>query len=182
MGKFGKVRLKQLVFIDEFGASTQMTRRYALAPVGQRAVCKVPHGHWKVISTIAAMTMQGMLAGASFDGATDSETFVAFVREELLPLLSPGQVVVLDNLPAHRSPLVRQLIESADCQLLPLPPYSPDLNPIEMAISKIKRLLRSKAKRKVDELLDAIGEALATITPQDALNFITHCGHSDRIV
>lgn len=176
------MRLDRLVFLDEFGATTQMTRRYALAPLGERAVCRVPHGHWKMISTIAAMTSRGMLAAASFDGATDTETFVTFVREELVPQLGSGQIVVMDNLAAHKSPAVTRLIEAAGCSVLRLPPYSPDYNPIEMAISKVKRLLRSQARRKVDELLTAIGEALRAVTPQDASNFITHCGYADTIM
>lgn len=181
MEKFAGVRLDQLVFLDEFGATTQMTRLYALAPIGERAVCRVPHGHWKLISTIAAMTSLGIMAAASFDGATDTETFIEFVREELVPQLLPGQIVVLDNLPAHKSPEVDRLLEAVGCSVLRLPPYSPDYNPIEMAISKVKRLLRSLAKRKVDELFDAIDVALRSVTPQDAIGFTTHCGYNDTI-
>jgi transposase len=171
------VRLKQFVFLDEFGAATNMTRTRARAPRGERAVCKTPHGHWKVISTIAAMTVQGMICSASFDGATDSELFVTFVREALVPTLKPGQVVVLDNLPAHKSSVAQQLIEQAGCKLFRLPPYSPDYNPIEMAISKVKTMLRSLARRSVDGLFDGIGVALASVTASDAMNYIKHCGY-----
>jgi len=176
------VRVDQFVFLDEFGAATNMTRTHALAPVGERAVCRVPHGHWKTLSTIAAMTTRGMVAAASFDGATDTESFVVFVREELVPQLSEGQVVILDNLPAHKSPRVDTLIEAAGCRVLRLPPYSPDFNPIEMAISKMKRLLRSVARRTVDGLFTAIDYALRSVTPQDATAFISHCGYADRNV
>lgn len=171
------MRLKQFVFLDEFGAATNMTRTRARAPRGERAVCKTPHGHWKVISTIAAMTVEGMICSASFDGATDSELFVTFVRQALVPTLKPGQVVVLDNLPAHKSAVAQQLIEQAGCKLFRLPPYSPDYNPIEMAISKVKTMLRSLARRSVDGLFDGIGVALASVTTSDALHFIKHCGY-----
>jgi transposase len=176
--RFGGVRLDQLVFLDEFGATTDMARRYARGPRGERVVCKTPRGHWKVLSTIAAMTVSGMLGYGTFDGATDTETFLAFLREGLVPRLLPGQVVVLDNLPAHKSPRVDELIESAGARVLRLPPYSPDFNPIEMAISKIKSVLRKLARRTVDGLLAAISEAVAAVTADDALAFIRHCGYA----
>jgi transposase len=141
-------------------------------------VCKTPRGHWKVLSTIAAMTARGMLGYGTFDGATDTETFLTFVRDGLVPHLRPGQVVVLDNLPAHKSPKVGEMIESAGARVLRLPPYSPDFNPIEMAISKIKSLLRKLARRTVDALMQAIGEAVAAVTAADALGFIRHCGYA----
>ena len=175
--RFKQVQLKQFVFLDEFGAATNMTRTRGRAPRGERAVCKTPHGHWKMISTIAAMTVKGMICSASFDGATDTELFVTFVREALVPSLKPGQVVVLDNLPAHKSPLVLELIEQAGCRLFLLPPYSPDYNPIEMAISKVKTMLRSLARRSVDGLFDGIAAALAAVTPCDAMHYIKHCGY-----
>jgi transposase len=176
--RFAGVRLNRLVFLDEFGATTNMTRTRARAPRGERAVCKTPHGHWKVLSTIAAMTTDGMIAAASFDGATDTESFLTFVEHELVPALVPGQVVVMDNLPAHKSPRVDRLIESAGCRVLRLPPYSPDYNPIEMAISKMKTLLRTMAERTVDALMRAIAQALHAITPDDAAAYIRHCGYA----
>jgi transposase len=172
------VRVEQLVFLDEFGATTTMQRTHGRAPPGERVVARVPHGHWKVLSTIAAMTVRGMVAAATFDGATDADTFVAFVREGLVPALTPGQVVVLDNLSAHHAPDVRRLVESAGATLLPLPPYSPDLNPIEQAISKIKTVLRKLARRDIDGLLDGIGEALGSIRPEDALGYMAHSGYA----
>lgn len=179
---FAEVKLDQLVFIDEFGASTNMSRTHARAPVGKRAVSKEPHGHWKMISTIAAMTTRGMVAAASFDGATDTELFLEFVRQELLPQLKPGQVVVLDNLPAHKSLKIDELVAAAGCTVLRLPPYSPDFNPIEMAISKVKVVLRSLARRTVGALFAAIDEALRRITVADAVAFIKHCGYSAACV
>lgn len=176
--QFADVRISQLVLVDEFGATTDMTRTHGRAPRGQRVVARVPHGHWKTVSTIAAMTVKGMVASASFDAATDTELFVTFVREALVPTLKRGQVVVLDNLKAHKSPEVDRLIESAGARVMRLPPYSPDFNPIEMAISKVKTMLRSLAVRTVGELFDAIGTALAAVTPADAANYIRHCGYA----
>ena len=178
-GLLAGVRVDQLVFLDEFGAATNMTRTRGRGPVGERVVCKTPHGHWKVLSTIAAMTVGGMLCSATFDGATDTDTFVTFVREGLLPMLVPGRVVVMDNLPAHRTSKVDELVESAGAYVLRLPPYSPDLNPIEMAISKVKALLRRAERRSIDALQSAIGEALACVTPSDATAYVRHCGYGD---
>jgi transposase len=171
------VKVNQLVFVDEFGATTNMQRTHGRALRGQRVVCKVPHGHWKTISTIAAMTVQGIEISASFDGATDAELFVTFMREALAPALKPGQVVVMDNLAPHKGAQVRRLIQSAGARVLYLPPYSPDLNPIELAISKIKTVLRKLAARSVDGLIDAIGQAIGSITPTDALHYLDYRGY-----
>jgi transposase len=178
--QFADVRVEQLVFLDEFGASTTMQRTHGRAAPGERVVSKVPHGHWKMISTIAAMSVKGIISSASFDGATDSELFITFVREALVGVLKAGQVVVMDNLPAHKSPRIDELIEAAGARVLRLPPYSPDFNPIEMAISKIKTALRTLACRSVDGLFDGIGQALGSICPSDALNYIAHCGYATR--
>jgi transposase len=178
--QFAQVRVDQLVFLDEFGATTTMQRTHGRAPPGERVVSKVPHGHWKIISTIAAMATRGIVCSASFDGATDTELFVTFVSEALAPMLVSGQVVVMDNLPAHKSPQVDRLIESSGARVLRLPPYSPDFNPIEQAIAKIKSVLKKLAHRSVDGLLDGIGEALASIRTDDALHYIAHSGYSLR--
>jgi len=142
-----KVKLKDLVFLDEFGASSNMTRLFARGPVGQRVVCRTPHGHWKLLSTIAAMDRRGILAAGTFDTAVDEDIFVGFVKQCLVKNLRPGQWVILDNLPAHKSPRVDALIEAAGARVMRLPPYSPDFNPIERAISKIKTLLRKRGAR-----------------------------------
>ena len=178
--RFADVCVDELVFLDEFGASTTMQRTHGRAPPGERVVSKVPHGHWKTISTIAAMTTCGIICSASFDGATDTELFVTFVAEALVPMLAPGQVVVMDNLPAHKSPEVDRLLESVGATLLRLPPYSPDYNPIEQAIAKIKSVLKKLARRSVDGLFEGIAEALNSIMPTDALNYILHDGYSLR--
>jgi transposase len=176
--QFADVRVDQLVFLDEFGATTTMQRTHGRAPPGERVVSKVPHGHWKVISTIAAMTVRGIEASASFDDATDGELFVTFVREALAPMLRPRQVVVMDNLPSHKHARVREWIESAGARLLYLPPYSPDFNPIEQAISKIKSVLKKLAHRSVDGLFEGITAALGSISSTDALHYIVHGGYS----
>jgi transposase len=172
------VRVDQLVFLDEFGATTTLQRTHGRAPPGERVVSKVPHGHGKVISTIAAMTVRGIEASASFDGATDTELFVTFVREALVPMLVPGQVVVMDNLPAHRSPEGDRLIQTVGARVMRLPPYSPDFNPIEQAISKIKSVLKKLGHRSVDGLFQGITKALGSIRPTDALHYIAHGGYS----
>ena len=171
------MKVNQLVFLDEFGATTNMTRTRARGPRGKRVVGKTPHGHWKILSTIAAMTVNGMITGCTIDGATDTEMFLAFVEHFLVSQLTSGQVVVLDNLPAHKSPKVDRLIESAGARVLRLPAYSPDFNPIEMAIAKIKALLRKLARRKFEGLVGAIGQAMISISRDDASNFIRHCGY-----
>jgi transposase len=178
--QFAEVRVNQLVFLDEFGATTTMQRTHGRAAPGERVVTKVPQGHWKMISTIAAMSVNGIVASGSFDGATDTELFVTFVGEALVPVLKPGQVLVMDNLSAHKSPRIDQLIEATGARMLRLPPYSPDFNPIEMAISKVKTVLRKLARRSVDGLFAGIGEALESIRPTDALNYIAHCGYATK--
>lgn len=178
--RFAHVRANQLVFLDEFGATTTMQRTHGRAAPGERVVTQVPHGHWKMISTIAALNVDGIVASVSFDGATDTELFVTFVRQALVPILQSGQVLVMDNLPAHKSPQIDRLIEATGARVLRLPPYSPDFNPIEMAISKIKTVLRKLARRSVDGLFSGIGDALASIRPTDALNYIAHCGYATK--
>lgn len=155
-----------------------MTRRYARGPRGRRVVCKTPHGHWKILTTIAALDVNGIRTACCFDGATDTEMFVAFVETFLVPQLRRGQVVILDNLSAHKSPRVDQLVESVGARVLRLPPYSPDFNPIEMAISKMKSLLRKLARRSMEDLETAIGTAMRAITSHDARGFIKHCGYA----
>ena len=172
------VPLDRLVFLEEFGAATNMQRTYGRAPPGERVVAAVPHGHWKVVSTVAAMTSRGVICSASYDAATDAALFTTFVRDALVPALERGQVVVPDNLQPHKSPEVRRLVEAAGATLLLLPPYSPDFNPIEMAISKVKTVLRKLARRTVEALFQAVGEALASITADDAANYIAHCGYA----
>jgi transposase len=171
------VKVEDLVFIDEFGAATNMARTHGRGPKGQRVVDKVPHGHWKTLSTVAALSVKGILTAVSYDGAMNGECFVGFIEQFLVPTLRPGQVVIMDNLPAHKSAEVDRLIEAAGAKVLRLPPYSPDFNPIEMAISKTKTLLRKEAARTVQTLINAVGRCLSAITPDDAEHYIRHCGY-----
>ena len=168
------------MFLDEFGANTKMQRTHGRAAPGERVVARVPHGHYKAISAIAALSAGGIVASAGFDGGTTAARFVDFVRDQLVPVLRKGQVVVLDNLAAHNDRRVDALIESAGCTVARLPPYSPDFNPIENAIAKVKATLRRLAKRTVPELFDAIDEALASVTAADARAYIAHCGYATQ--
>jgi transposase len=168
---------ERLVFLDESGAQTDMTRTRGRAPKGQRVVAAVPAGHWKVVTVIGAVRTTGPFAAATIVGATDSDVFRAYVREVLAPQLRPGDVVVMDNLSPHKAPGVREAIEAAGATLRYLPPYSPDFNPIEPMWSKVKGVLRSLAARSVDALHDAIGVALSAITPADCVGFFRHCGY-----
>ena len=176
------MRVADVVFLDEFGATTHMTRTHARGPRGERVVCKVPHGHWSVLSTVAAMTVGGgIVTAATFDAAVDTGAFVAFVEQCLAPTLRPGQVVVMDNLSAHKSPRVTQLVEACGARVAYLPPYSPDFNPIEQAISKVKAALRRLGVRTVAGLFDAIGTALRTVTTDDAANYVRHSGYATTV-
>jgi transposase len=167
----------RLVFLDESGAQTSMTRTRGRAPRGERVVAKVPGGHWKIVTIIGAVRMSGPFAAASIVGATDSDVFRTYVREILAPRLQPGDVVVMDNLSPHKASGVREAIEAAGAELRYLPPYSPDFNPIENLWSKVKGKLRSLAARSIDTLHDAIGAALSTVTPGDCAGFFRHCGY-----
>jgi transposase len=167
-----------LVFVDETWASTNMTRRYGRSPRGQRLVMPVPHGHWMTTTFIAGLRATGLTAPTVVDGAVNGELFEAYVRQQLAPTLRPGDVVVLDNLAAHKRAGVREAIEGAGCRLLYLPPYSPDLNPIEQAFAKLKALLRKAGERTVEGLWRLLGRLLEEFTPQECRNFITHCGYA----
>ena len=168
------------MFVDEFGSNTQMQRTHGRAAPGERVVAKVPHGHYKAVSTAAALSARGVVASASYDGGTTAARFVAFVRDGLVPALRRGQVVVLDNLSAHNDRRVDELVAAAGCEVVRLPPYSPDLNPIENAISKVKTRLRKLAERTVPGLLGGIKLALASVTPKDAKAYIDHCGYATK--
>jgi transposase len=178
--KVAGVPAEDYVFLDEFGAKTNMSRTHGRCPAGERPGAAVPHGHWKVLTTIAALTARGIVAAVTVGAATDADLFRAFVADALVPTLRPGQVVVMDNLSSHKAAGVAALIEAAGCRVeYPeyLPPYSPDLNPVENAISKIKARLRKIAARTVEALGQAIQEAMALITPDDAKGSFRHCGY-----
>jgi transposase len=155
-----------------------MTRSSGRCEGGVRLVAAVPAGHWKVLTTIAALTSQGILTAVTVNAATDAAVFQQFVQQALVPQLRPGQVVVMDNLSSHKAEAVREAIEAAGCRLLYLPSYSPDFNPIENAIAKIKSHLKKLAARTVETVGQAIQDALKTITRSDAVGFFRHAGYS----
>ncbi len=165
------------MFIDETGASTKMARRYGRSPRGERCRAAVPHGHWKTTTFVGALRLEGMTAPMVLDGAMHGAAFLAYVEQVLVPSLSPADIVVMDNLPAHKPLAVRQAIEAAGAELRFLPPYSPDFNPIEMAFSKLKALLKKTAARTVDDLWDAIAEAIETFTPTKCQNYFAAAGY-----
>jgi len=165
------------VFLDETWAATNMTRRYGRSPRGQRLVMPVPHGHWKTTTFIAGLRVDGLVAPTVVDGAVNGELFEAYIRQQLVPTLSAGDVVVMDNLSCHKREGVRRAIEAAGARLLFLPPYSPDYNPIELAFAKLKALLRKAGERTVDGLWRLLGRLLDEFTPRECRNFMSHCGY-----
>ena len=169
----------RLVFVDECGTHTSMTRLYSRAPKGERAYGKVPRNRGKNTTLIASMTLEeGIGASMVSEGATDAKVFEAYVEHFLAPTLEEGQVVVMDRLPAHRTGRVGELIEERGAELRFLPSYSPDLNPIEEAFSKIKGVLRKAAARTKEALIEAIAQALSGVTPRDAKGWFKHCGYN----
>jgi transposase len=167
----------RLVFVDETWASTNMARTHGRCPAGQRLVLDVPHGHWQTTTFVAALRCDGLVAPTVVDGAMTGDLFVAYVERQLVPTLRPGDVVVMDNLSCHKRAEVRRAIEAVGCELRLLPPYSPDLNPIEKAFSKLKALLRKAAKRTVETLWRYLGEVLDEFGPAECLNYFRSCGY-----
>ena len=168
---------ERLVFIDETGASTKMARRYGRAPRGERCRASVPHGHWKTTTFVGALRLEGMTAPMVLDGAMHGAAFLAYVEQVLVPTLTAGDIVIMDNLPAHKPVAVRQAIEAAGAELRFLPPYSPDFNPIEMAFSKLKAFLKKTAARTVDDLWDAIAIGIDIFTPTECQNYFAAAGY-----
>lgn len=166
-----------LVFIDESGARTNLVRQYGRCLRGQRLVAYAPHGHWKTTTFVVALREEGLTAPMVLDGAMNGKAFLAYVRQVLMPTLQRDDLVVLDNLSSHKAAGVREAIEQAGARLMYLPPYSPDLNPIELAFSKLKWLLRSAAERTVDALWSRLGQLLDAFPPQQCRNYFRHCGY-----
>ena len=164
----GKIDLDRLIFLDESGVSTQMTRLYARSTGGARIHETTPDGRWKILTILGAISTRGMIATMTIEAATDREIFLAYLDEVLCPNLRPGDVVVMDNLSSHKVTGVRERIEAAGAQLLYLPPYSPDLNPIEKAWAKLKQLLRAAKARTKEALDQAIAQMLPMLTAEDA--------------
>jgi transposase len=167
-----------LAFLDETGANTAMQRTHGYAPVGQRVVAAVPLGDWQAVTFVGALTAGGLVAPWALEGAMTGAWFLTYVEQVLVPALRPGMVVVMDNLPGHKVDGVERAIRAAGCRLEYLPPYSPDLNPIENAFSKLKRALRDWAARTTDGVYDALRRAITTFNPNECLNYFRHCHYA----
>ena len=174
----GGLDVGRLVFIDEAGAKTNMTRLYGRSLKGVRACDHAPHGHWCTTTMICAIRVNGETACMAVDAATSSDVFRCYVEYILVPSLRAGDIVILDNLSAHKDKAALEMIEQAGAEVRFLPPYSPDLNPIEKMWSKVKQLLRGIKARGQQELLAAIGRALSCVTEADALHWFDSCGYS----
>lgn len=168
---------EKLVFLDETWAKTNMTRPRGRAPCGERLVAHVPHGHWKTTTFLAALRVSGLSAPLVVDGAINGEIFLGYIEQHLVPTLRPGDIVILDNLGAHKVAGVQKAIEDAQAELWYLPPYSPDFNPIELVFAKLKWLLRTAAERTVDALWHRCGELLEHFHETECRNYFRHCGY-----
>ena len=173
-----KIDPKRLVFVDETWAKTNMTRLRGWAATGQRLVAKVPFGHWKTMTFIAGLRCDGLCAPYVFDGPINGQNFLAWVEQCLAPTLKPGDIVVLDNLGSHKNRAVRQAIRAVGARLIFLPPYSPDLNPIEQVFAKLKTLLRKVDARSVEETWKSIGTLLQAFSPKECANYLVNSGYA----
>jgi transposase len=175
------LRQEARVLKDEMGSNTSLHELYAYSPKGQRAYCSVARNRGKNTTLLSSMTFSGMGPSMVVEGGADGAVFEGYLREMLLPALEEGEVVVMDNLSVHKSEAVRELIEGTGAEVLYLPPYSPDFNPIEEAFSKIKNLLRKAGARAREALVEAIGQALSKVTEEDARAFFEHCGYREAV-
>lgn len=173
----GALDIEKLVFLDETSTATNMTRRYGRAQGGKRCVAAVPHGHWKTTTFVAGLRCNKVTAPMVADGAMDGALFLAYVRVFLCPTLKPGDLVIADNLSCHKVAGVAEAIETVGAKLVYLPPYSPDLNPIEQFFAKLKALLRKRAKRSVEALWAEIGDILDDIKPEEYMNYFHSSGY-----
>lgn len=169
--------MRQYIFLDECGVTTDLLRRYGRSPRGTRLHDHTPCGHWETHTVVAGVRLEGLTAAAVFDGPIDSVTFLAYVEQVLVPTLRRGDVVVLDNLAVHKQPDIRTAIEAAGAQLRFLPPYSPDFNPIEQAFAKLKAFLRAARPRTFDHVCELITAALGLFTPAECANYMRHSGY-----
>ena len=176
-----KVDPRRLVFVDEMGAHTSLAPVYGYSPKGERVRLEVPRNRGKNTTLLASMTLFGAMGETmAVEGSTDRAVFEAYVEHALAPTLKAGQLVLMDNLPAHKPARVRELIEERGCELIYLPSYSPDFNPIEEAFSKIKGMVRQAGARTREALVDVLGEALSAISAQDAIGYFEHAGYRPR--
>lgn len=172
---------KRLIFLDETWFSTRMGRLYGYAPRGRRLDAAIPHGHWKTTTFVAGLTARGFIAPMVLDGPMNADAFRAYLEQVLAKETRPGDLLVLDNLSSHKTKAVQDTLKSCGIDCLYLPPYSPDLNPIENAFSKLKRLARTAAERTVEGLWSAIGKFLDGFRPEECLNYLRHCGYHATI-
>jgi len=173
----GELDAKRLVFVDEMGANTALSPIYAWSRRGERAFGSAPRNWGRNVTLLASITVQGVGPCLAIEGATRREVFEAYLEHVLAPTLSAGQIVVLDNLSSHKGGRVKEIVEQRGCELMYLPPYSPDLNPIEQAFSKVKGLMRKAEARTREALIEAMGRALDAVTSGDARGFFSHCGY-----
>jgi transposase len=169
--------VRQYLFLDECGVTTDLLRRYGRSPRGTRLQDHTPCSHWQTHTVVVGLRLDGLTAPAVFDGPIDTPTFRAYVEQVLVPTLRPGDVVVLDNLAVHKQPEIRTAIEAAGAHLRFLPPYSPDFNPIEQAFAKLKALLRAARPRSFDHVCELIAAALGLFTPAECANYVRHSGY-----
>lgn len=169
--------MRQYVFLDECGVTTDLLRRYGRSPRGVRLHDHTPCGHWEAHTVVAALRLEGLGAAAVFNGPIDNPSFLAYIEQILVPTLRPGDVVVLDNLVVHKQPEVRAALIAARATLRFLPPYSPDFNPIELAFAKLKAFLRAARPRSFDQVCALVAAALPLYTPTECANYVRHCGY-----
>ncbi len=174
----GKLDPARLVFIDETWAKTNMTRTHGRAMRGERLLAKVPHGRWRTLTFLAALRADAITAPCVVDGPINGVTFLAYVEQVLVPTLRPGDIVIMDNLGSHKSQAVRTAIRKAGAKLFFLPPYSPDLNPIEQVFAKLKTLLRKAGERSVEATWKRIGQLLDAFTPRECANYVANSGYA----
>jgi transposase len=172
---------ERLVFVDEMGTNTSLSVLRAWSRRGQRAYCSVPRNRGPNTTLLSSMSLEGMGPSLAVEGSTNHEVFEIYVERVLAPTLSRGQVVIMDNLSAHKGERVRELIEQQGCKLLYLPSYSPDFNPIEEAFSKIKAFIRKAEARSHEALIEAMGAAISAVTARDARGFFEHCGYAKPV-
>jgi transposase len=168
----------KVVFLDETSANTKMTRRYGRAPVGERVVGTVRHGHRKTTTFVAALRADGLVAPMVIDGAMNGDLFVAYAEQVLVPTLRPGDIVVLDNLSSHKRVAAVRAIERAGCSVVYLPPYSPDYNPIDLAFAKVKARLRAAELRTIDKIETFFGTVHDEFSTDECRNYLRHCGYA----
>ena len=174
-----KLDSRHLIFVDETGVTTNMVRRCGRCPKGRRLVCKVPHGHWRMTTFIAGLRHDKITAPMTLDGPMNGEMFKAWVENFLSPALKRRDIVFMDNLPCHKSPVIREIIEARGAFLRYLPAYSPDLNPIEQAFAKFKALLRKAAARTIKRLWREIAKAIKSFQPEECAAFFNECGYAN---